>query len=64
VGEGFERCGRVCNGAGESGNMPGVLECCFRVWSGGEEPGAVFNADNAVIDAVMLPESLRHRFKA
>ena len=59
-----ERRWRVCNGAEGSGAMPKDSGRCYRVWNGGGESGAVFYGYNTVTEPGMLPEGLRHRFRA
>ena len=59
----FYRCGSVWNGAGESPAVPKGLGRCFRAWNGAGGPVAVFYAYNTDTESVMLPETLRHRYK-
>jgi hypothetical protein len=64
VREGIYRCGRICNGATSSAQMPKGLGRCFRVWNGGGDTSAVFYGYDTVTGPVMLPKSLRHRYRA
>ena len=54
----------MCNGAEGSGAMPQGLGRCYRVWNGGGGLAAVFISYNTFTETGMLPESLRHRFRA
>ena len=42
--------------------MPGSQGRCYRVWNGAGDSAAVFGSQDAVIESVMLPKSLRHRY--
>jgi len=63
VAERFHRCGRVGNVAEEFPALPRGPGRCFRVWNGDGEPAAVFYGYNTIPESVMLPETLRHRYR-
>ena len=63
VAERFHRCGRVGNVAEEFPASPRDPGRHFRVWNGDGEPAAVFYGYNTITESVMLPETLRHRYR-